>query len=94
MTAEWRERLDSLRLKSLREMFGVEKPIIGMVHLWPLPGAPGYTGYGMEAIVEHALRDAEALVEVIVPNLGRKERRQGEPEGEEVIQAAINSERS
>jgi len=63
MTAEWRERLDSLRLRSLREMFGVEKPIIGMVHLWPLPGAPGYTGYGMEAIVERALRDAEALVE-------------------------------
>ena len=63
MTAEWRERLDSLRLKSLREMFGVEKPIIGMVHLWPLPGAPGYTGYGMETIVERALRDAKALVE-------------------------------
>ena len=25
---------------SLREIFGVPKPIIGMVHLRPLPGAP------------------------------------------------------
>jgi len=44
-----------LQLKSLKEMFGVEKPIIGMVHLWPLPGAPGYDLYGMEAVIEHAL---------------------------------------
>jgi membrane complex biogenesis BtpA family protein len=58
----WRERLDSLRLKSLQEMFGVEKPIIGMVHLLPLPGAPGYDFYSMEAVIEHALRDAEALI--------------------------------
>lgn len=62
MIAEWKERLDSLRLKSLREMFGVEKPIIGMVHLLPLPGAPGYDFYGMDAVIEHALRDAEALI--------------------------------
>jgi len=58
----WKRRMDDLRLRSLREMFGVEKPIIGMVHLWPLPGAPGYTGYGIQTIVDHALRDAEALV--------------------------------
>ncbi len=63
MTVKWRERLDSLRLESLREMFGTDKPIIGMVHLWPLPGAPGYAGYGMEEIIEHALRDAQALIE-------------------------------
>lgn len=58
----WKERLNDLRLRSLSEMFGVEKPIIGMVHLWPLPGAPGYTGYGIQTIVDHALRDADALV--------------------------------
>ena len=63
MTAKWRKRLDSLRLKSLKEMFGVEKPIIGMVHLWPLPGAPGYDFYGMEAVIERALQDAQALIE-------------------------------
>jgi len=63
MKVEWKERLESLRLKSLRELFGVEKPIIGMVHLWPLPGAPGYTGYGMDFIIERAIEDAYALVE-------------------------------
>jgi hypothetical protein len=62
MSMNWKERLDSLRLKSLEEMFGVEKPIIGMVHLLPLPGAPGYDFYGLEAIIEHALRDAKALI--------------------------------
>lgn len=61
MTARWKDRLDSLRLRSLKEMFGVEKPIIGMVHLLPLPGAPGYDFYGLEAVIEHSLRDAEAL---------------------------------
>jgi membrane complex biogenesis BtpA family protein len=44
-------------------MFDVRKPIIGMVHLWPLPGAPGYTGYGMDTILDHARRDAEVLLE-------------------------------
>jgi membrane complex biogenesis BtpA family protein len=62
MSTNWKDRLDGLRLKSLKEMFGVEKPIIGMVHLLPLPGAPGYDSYGMEAVIEHALRDAEALI--------------------------------
>lgn len=60
---EWKERLESLRLKTLKDLFGVEKPIIGMVHLWPLPGSPGYTGYGMDLIIEKALEDAHALVE-------------------------------
>ncbi len=59
----WKDRLDSLRLPSLAEMFGVDKPIIGMVHLWPLPGSPGYTGGGMKSILDHAVRDAEALLE-------------------------------
>ena len=62
MSTNWKDRLDSLRLRSLKEMFGVEKPIIGMVHLLPLPGAPGYDFYGLEAVIEHALRDAEALI--------------------------------
>jgi membrane complex biogenesis BtpA family protein len=61
MSVNWKERLDSLRLKSLQEMFEMAKPVIGMVHLLPLPGAPGYDFYGMDAVIEHALRDAEAL---------------------------------
>ena len=59
----WKQRLDAIRLDSLRDLFGVEKPIIGMVHLWPLPGAPGYSGYDMDTILGHAQRDAEALLE-------------------------------
>ncbi len=63
MASEWVEGLYGRRLKSLEEVFGVRKPIIGMVHLMPLPGSPGYGGYGMDAIVDQALRDARALVE-------------------------------
>jgi membrane complex biogenesis BtpA family protein len=58
----WKRGLDDLRLESLADMFGAEKPVIGMVHLWPLPGAPGHTGYGMDTILDHARRDAEALL--------------------------------
>jgi membrane complex biogenesis BtpA family protein len=60
---EWKQQLDQPRLKSLDNLFGVCKPVIGMIHLWPLPGAPGYSGYGMAKIIDEALRDAEALVE-------------------------------
>jgi len=58
----WKQRLDGIRINSLADLFGVDKPVIGMVHLWPLPGAPGYTGYGIGAIIDHARRDAEALL--------------------------------
>jgi membrane complex biogenesis BtpA family protein len=59
----WKKRLDGLRIDSLAELFGVEKPVIGMVHLWPLPGAPGYAGYGMDTILSRAQQDAETLLE-------------------------------
>lgn len=58
----WKEDMNRPRLKSLADLFGVPRPVIGMVHLWPMPGAPGYTGYGMQTIIDHALRDAETLV--------------------------------
>jgi len=60
---EWKQRMDAPRLKSLEALFGVPKPVIGMVHLWPLPGAPGYTGYGMQKILDQAMREAESLVQ-------------------------------
>lgn len=60
---EWKQVMDHPRLKSLADFFGVPKPVVGMVHLWPLPGAPGYTGHGMQQIIDHALRDADALVQ-------------------------------
>jgi membrane complex biogenesis BtpA family protein len=63
MEVAWKSHLDDIRLNSLADMFAVEKPVIGMVHLWPLPGAPGYSGYGMDTILDHARRDARALLE-------------------------------
>jgi hypothetical protein len=59
----WKDRLDSIRLDSLLTLFGKDKPVIGMVHLWPLPGAPGFSGYGMDTILDQAQRDTEALLE-------------------------------
>jgi membrane complex biogenesis BtpA family protein len=59
----WKQHLDGLRLGSLPEFFGTAKPIIGMVHLWPLPGAPGYAGHDMNEILERARYDAEVLLE-------------------------------
>ena len=74
MIPAWKQHLDSVRIRDLRELFGVSKPIIGMVHCWPLPGAPGYMGYGMDEVIEAAVADARALVEggcdaVIVENM-------------------------
>ena len=70
----WKERLDGLQITNLKDIFRTAKPIIGMVHCWPLPGAPGYTSYGIQTIIDNALRDAYALVEggvdgIIVENM-------------------------
>lgn len=47
----------------LRNVFNVEKPIIGMVHLRPLPGSPGYepVQMGMDKIVAAAIEEASIL---------------------------------
>ena len=46
------------------EMFGVKKPILGMVHFPPLPGSPLYDqDKGMKMIRETAIRDVKALVD-------------------------------
>ena len=60
---EWHQDLDSHRMKSLDEMFAKPKPVIGMVHLPPLPGSVGYTGYPVREIVDFALKDAATLVD-------------------------------
>lgn len=57
-----------------QKVFGNTKPIIGMVHLKPLPGSPNYGG-NMEEIYEAAVADLNALVEgganaIIVENFG------------------------
>jgi membrane complex biogenesis BtpA family protein len=43
-----------------REIWSVDRPIIGMVHLLPLPGSPAWGG-SIDAVVERALADARAL---------------------------------
>lgn len=47
---------------TLSELFSTHKPVIGMLHLPPLPGSPGYGGE-LLAVRDFVLRDAAALVE-------------------------------
>lgn len=49
-------------------------PLIGMVHLLPLPGSPGWAG-SMDAVIERAVRDAQRMdaagfAAVMVENFG------------------------
>jgi membrane complex biogenesis BtpA family protein len=47
---------------NLKELFGVEKPVIAMAHLPPLPGTPLYDAAGgPSAIVASVARDVEIL---------------------------------
>lgn len=48
--------------KEINNLFGTEKPIIGMLHLIPLPGSPVYDGTGLKPVIERALKEAETLV--------------------------------
>jgi membrane complex biogenesis BtpA family protein len=60
---------------ALVDLFGCDKPILGVVHLAPLPGAPRYDGADVEAIYQRGLDDARAYLSggcdaVIVENHG------------------------
>ncbi len=57
--------------KKLGEIFQEKKPIIGMVHLHPLPGAPLYdpTIMDMEKIISIALEEAKILQDAGVDGL-------------------------
>ena len=55
------------------KVFGIPKPVIGMVHLAALPGNPGYRS--RMVVYDHALRDARALREggvdaLLIENFG------------------------
>lgn len=56
---------------NLNEIFSVKKPIIGMVHLRPLPGSPLYDPkrLNMGGITEIALEDSEKLLKAGVDGL-------------------------
>src|SRR5262245_41384946 len=47
------------RASALMTLFAKPKAIIGVIHARPLPGAPSYDGEAMEAIYDHAVREAE-----------------------------------
>ena len=49
--------------RKLNDVFANKKPIIGMVHLRPLPGSPGYDpiSMGMDKILEIAVEEAKKL---------------------------------
>jgi membrane complex biogenesis BtpA family protein len=60
---------------AIREIFGRDKVLIGMIHCPPFPGAPRYRGEPVEAIHDACLRDAERLIQgglhgLIVENHG------------------------
>lgn len=49
-------------MQALKDLFGVEKPLIAMCHLEGLPGRPRYDASGgLEAIVRSAAREVHAL---------------------------------
>jgi membrane complex biogenesis BtpA family protein len=48
------------RLEAFNQMFGY-KPIIGMVHLPPLPGAPFYDDKGISDVIDYAVQEGLKL---------------------------------
>lgn len=57
-----------------KKMFRSDKPLIGMIHLLPLPSSPRFVG-DFDSVIQRALDDAHALAEggadgVIVENFG------------------------
>lgn len=48
---------------ALEEIFDVHKPIIGMIHLKPLPGAPRYNGESLDEVVAYALKEVSTYEE-------------------------------
>ena len=50
------------RPSHLDTIFGIRKPLIGDVHLLPLPGTPRYRNETLTAIISRALTDADAFI--------------------------------
>jgi len=52
-----------MNIREFRNLFGATKPIIGMVHLPPLPGAPLHKGESIYEITAQAVKEAKLLEE-------------------------------
>lgn len=66
---------NSRRTHVLHEIFGVEKPIIGMVHALPMPGSPRFKRFKLTDVYEHGVAEALRLKEggvdgVLLENAG------------------------
>ncbi len=48
---------------ALEEIFSVPKPVIGVIHLAPLPGAPRYEGEPVEEVYLRGVADAVAMAD-------------------------------
>ena len=77
---------------ALKELFQVEKPIIGVIHLKALPGAPRYGGEPMRDIYSAAVADARVLAAagidgIIVENASDMPFRRPENIGPETVAA-------
>jgi uncharacterized protein len=57
-----------MRINSFKGLFGSEKPVIGCIHLLPLPGSPLYAG-SMEGVYRKALEEVDALTRAGVHGL-------------------------
>lgn len=82
---------------SFKGLFTVDRPIVGMVHLLALPGAPAYGG-DLDAIYQRAYDDARALAQagvdaLIVENFSDEPFMIGEPAAHDLaLMAAITRE--
>lgn len=78
----------------MTRLFGIERcALVGMVHLQPLPGSPGWDG-AMSDVLSRARSDAETLLEggcdaLLVENMGDLPFLRGRVEPETVAAAAI-----
>jgi len=50
------------KVQELEMLFKTSKPIIGMIHLKPLPGSPIYDGKGLDKTLDTALMDVESMI--------------------------------
>ena len=74
-------------IEELDEYLG-ERPVIGMVHLQALPGAPGFQG-SLDLVAEAAISDAKAIAEggadaLLIENFGDRPFRRSNVEDETV----------
>ena len=47
----------------IKNIFGKDKVVIGMIHTKPFPGSPRYKGESIEEIIEFSMNDARLLIE-------------------------------